>query len=183
MRMQGRNLPSVLKYAGRALTPVDAPHETGPQGRKTLSPTGGNEELFRNPQKSPTYQPVEKRDLRRCASFLVSAAYHKYALFLEIRAPCISSFLNRLQIPSFSTGCYGAPESFSIFSSRIQGLVNSRMPSHQRTPLRWRWSISPKPLPERRQPPWLPDPDFAPGCGPPRRRRFPWPRFPPARPR
>ncbi|MFP4477688.1 MAG: hypothetical protein ACLFOY_19165 [Desulfatibacillaceae bacterium] len=42
------------------------------------------------------YQPVEKRDLRRCASFLLNATYRKYALFLEIRAPCISSFLNRL---------------------------------------------------------------------------------------
>ncbi|MFP4475823.1 MAG: hypothetical protein ACLFOY_09695 [Desulfatibacillaceae bacterium] len=53
------------------------------------------------------YQPVEKRDLRRCASFPVDAAYRKYALFLEIRAPCISSFLNRLIGASgggFSTG-------------------------------------------------------------------------------
>ncbi len=57
-------------------------------------------------QKFDRYQPVEKRELRRCASFLVSAAYREYALLLKIRVPCISSFMNRLPISSFSTGCY-----------------------------------------------------------------------------
>jgi len=42
------------------------------------------------------YQAVEKRDLLRCASSFVIAAYWLYASFLRVRAPCISSFLNSL---------------------------------------------------------------------------------------
>jgi len=53
-----------------------------------------------------SYQAVEKRDLLRCASSFVIAAYWLYASFLRIRAPFISSFLNSLSEMLFFNGSY-----------------------------------------------------------------------------
>ncbi|MFP4477424.1 MAG: hypothetical protein ACLFOY_17810 [Desulfatibacillaceae bacterium] len=109
-------LAEVYKAQGPGALPYSLQHNFGvalPVLRRLAGYAGGMRATRANARKALvaghkvlTYQSVEKRDLWRCTSFLVSAAYHKYALFLEIRAPCISSFLNRLQISSFSTGCY-----------------------------------------------------------------------------
>jgi len=45
-----------------------------------------------------------KRDLLCCASFFVIAAYYRYASFLWIRAPCISSFYTGLPAMRFVSG-------------------------------------------------------------------------------
>jgi len=41
--------------------------------------------------------PLKKPDLRRCFNFPVTAAYAKYASFLENFAPCISVFLSGIR--------------------------------------------------------------------------------------
>jgi len=65
---------------------------------------GGRVSMYESRLGCAPLQAVEKRDLLRCASSFVIAAYWLYASSLRICAPCISSFLNSLSEMPFFDG-------------------------------------------------------------------------------